>query len=190
MVLPFKWFQLEWSGHMPLGPAAGGDDGVLEGPGLLAGADDDAVAGFVDAVDGCVGVDGCAVGLGGGCSCLVGAQSTVLRVVDGDVVEAEVALGVAFGHFLVAEDYVLGPVGAGGVQESGDVGVVDCADGESAAAGEDFLSGFGFEFGPEAAGTFQDGVGVGGAGVRSCEGAGVPAHGAMAVGGKRGSETG
>jgi hypothetical protein len=64
MVLPFKMGQLEWSGHMPLGPAAGGDDGVLEGQGLLAESDDDAVAGFVDAVDGCVGVDGCAVGPG------------------------------------------------------------------------------------------------------------------------------
>src|SRR5688500_13500559 len=83
---------LEVVGHELLGPAAGGDDDVLEGPGVLAGGDDDAVGGFGDAVDGCVGVDCCAVGLGGGDrggDGAVGAQGAGVGVVDGDVVGAE-----------------------------------------------------------------------------------------------------
>jgi hypothetical protein len=33
-----------------------------------------------------------------------------VRVVDSDIVGAQVVLGLAFGHFLAAEDYVLGPL--------------------------------------------------------------------------------
>ena len=51
------------SRHEVPGPAAGGDDDVLEGPGPSAGGDEHAVVGFLDAVDRGVGQDGGAVGL-------------------------------------------------------------------------------------------------------------------------------
>ena len=88
---------------------------------LFAGGDEDAVGGFGDAVDRGVAVDCCAVGLGcgnGRRDGTVGAQGAGVRVVDGDVVGAEVVLGVAFGHFFAAEDFVVCAVGPGGFQEA------------------------------------------------------------------------
>ncbi len=184
---------LQVVGHQALGPAAGGDDDVLEGPGLLAGGDEDAVGGFGDAVDRGVGVDGCAVGLGGGDrrrDRTVGAQGAGVGVVDGDVVGAEVVLGVAFGHLFAAEDFVVGAVGPGGFQQGWDVGPIGGSDGESAAAGEDVLAGLGFELGPEIPGALQDGVEVRHSAVEHAEEPGVAADGAAGVGGCVGFESG
>ncbi len=62
----------------------------------------------------------CAVGFGGRNrrgDRTVGAQGAGVGVVDGDVVRAEVVLGVAFGHFFAAEDFVVRAVGPGGFQQ-------------------------------------------------------------------------
>jgi hypothetical protein len=82
-----------------------------------------------------------------------------------------------FCHDFTAKDYVLGAVDPGRFEHAVDVGAAGCTDGQPAAAGEDILAGFGF-------------VVTGVATVKHAEQAGVPAHSAAAVGGRRGFEPG
>ena len=183
---------LEVVGHEPAGPAARGDDDLLERPGSVARGDDHAVFGFGDAVHGCVLKDGGAVGLGrrdGGADCAVGAQKAGAGVVDGAVVRAEVVLGVAFRYLLPVEDAVLGSGDARCLEEAVDEAAVRRPNGQAPGRREDFLPGFRFELGPQAAGAFHDGVVVGFPEVDHAEQAGVPAHGTAAVGGGGGLET-